>query len=117
MIDTLPGILCHRWLAWGTFDLPSSVVVSPVFEWHSGFPYSVVDVYRHYVGTPASERFPNYFSLDMTAFKTFDIFERKWDLGLQFFNITGHFNPRDVIAVSGAFLIKSEMLKPRAEAR
>jgi hypothetical protein len=57
------------------------------------------DVYRHYVGEPNSARFPNYFSLDVTTFKTFDIFSRKWDLGLQFFNITGHFNPRDVISV------------------
>ena len=28
-----------------------------------------------------------------------DIFSRKMDLGLQVFNLTNHFNPRDVIAV------------------
>jgi hypothetical protein len=36
---------------------------------------------------------------DLTAFKTFDLFSRKMDLGLQVFNLTNHFNPRDVIAV------------------
>jgi hypothetical protein len=45
------------------------------------------------------QRFPNYFAADLTTFKTFDLFGRKADLGLQFFNITSHANPRDVIAV------------------
>ena len=53
------------------------------------------------IGSANSERFPNYFSLDITAFKTFDIINRKWDLGMQFFNVTSHFNPRDVIPVVG----------------
>ena len=38
-----------------------------------------------------SQRFPTYFSLDVTAFKTFDLFGRKIDLGLQVFNLTKHF--------------------------
>lgn len=89
----------HRLRSWATFQFPREIVVSPAVEWRTGFPYSLFDVYRHYVGTPNSERFPNYFSLDVTTFKTFDILSRKWDLGLQFFNLTGHFNPRDVISV------------------
>jgi hypothetical protein len=51
------------------------------------------------VGLPNAERFPTYFSADVTAFKTFDLFGRKADLGLQLFNVTSHFNPRDVVAV------------------
>ncbi|HUK32897.1 MAG TPA: hypothetical protein VLV86_03240, partial [Vicinamibacterales bacterium] len=89
----------HRLRSWATFQFPREIVVSPALEWRTGFPYSLYDVYRHYVGDPNSERFPNYFSLDLTTFKTFDILHRKWDLGLQFFNVTGHFNPRDVISV------------------
>ena len=91
----------HRLRGWATFQFPREIVVSPAVEWRTGFPYSLLDVYRHYVGAPNSERFPNYFSLDLTTFKTFDILSRKWDLGLQFFNVTGHFNPRDVIAIVG----------------
>ena len=37
--------------------------------------------------------------LDLTTFKTFDIFSQQMDLGLQVFNLTNHFNPRDVITV------------------
>jgi hypothetical protein len=89
----------HRLRSWATFGFPHQIVISPAVEWRTGFPYSNYDIYRHYVGDPNSLRFPNYFSLDVTAFKTFDIFGHSWDLGLQFFNVTAHFNPRDVISV------------------
>ena len=89
----------HRLRGWGTFSLPMRVVVSPAIEWRTGFPYSALNVYQHYAEPPNGERFPNYLSADLTAFKTFDLFERKMDLGLQFFNFTSHSNPRDVIAV------------------
>jgi hypothetical protein len=68
-------------------------------EWRTGFPFSALDEYQHYAEAPNTERFPPYFSTDVTAFKTFEIFSRKMDLGLQFFNLTAHPNPRDVIAV------------------
>lgn len=96
------GDVPHRLRGWGTVGLPRSVVVSPAVEWRTGFPYSIVDVNRDYVGPSNSARFPNYFSLDITAFKTFDFRRRKLDLGLQLFNVTGHFNPRDVIPVQGS---------------
>jgi hypothetical protein len=96
----MPTDTPHRLRGWATFNLPENIVFSPAIEWRTGFPYSVVDVDRHYVGTPDSERFPNYFGLDITAFRTFTILGRKMDLGLQFFNLTSHFNPRDVIAVA-----------------
>jgi hypothetical protein len=97
----MPTDTPHRLRGWATFQFPHEIVVSPAVDWRSGFPYSVFDIYRHYVGTANSLRFPTYFSLDVTTFKTFDIIGRKWDLGLQFFNVTGHFNPRDVISVLG----------------
>jgi hypothetical protein len=89
----------HRLRGWATFSLPLRAVVSPAVEWRTGFPYSAQDVFQHYAGEPNSQRFPTYFSADVTAFKTFDLFGRKMDLGMQFFNITSHFNPRDVISV------------------
>ena len=90
----------HRLRGWATFGLPSNIVVSPSIDWRTGFPYSVQDVYRHYVGEPNSERFPNHFAVDVTVYKTFELREHKADLGLQFFNVTSHFNPRDVISVT-----------------
>jgi hypothetical protein len=95
-----PTDVPDRLRAWATLALPLRIVLSPAVEWRSGFPYSDQDVYRHYLGEPNGERLPAYFSTDLTAFKTFDLFARKMDLGLQVFNITGHFNPRDVISVS-----------------
>ncbi len=89
----------HRFRGWATFSLPLRTVVSPSVEWRTGFPFSPLDVYQHHLGEPNSARFPVYFSTDLTAFKTWDLFGRKADLGLQLFNITGHFNPRDVFAV------------------
>jgi hypothetical protein len=97
----MPTDVPHRLRGWATFQFPREIVVSPAIDWRSGFPYSIFDIYRHYIGSANSQRFPSYFSLDVTTFKTFEIVSRKWDLGLQFFNLTGHFNPRDVISVAG----------------
>ena len=60
----------HRLRAWSTFTLPRRVVISPAVEWRTGFPYSVQDMYRHYVGGFNTERLPVYFAVDLTAFKT-----------------------------------------------
>jgi hypothetical protein len=95
-----PSDVTDRLRAWATVALPLRVVVSPAVEWRTGFPYSVQNTYRHYAGAPNGERLPAYFSTDLTVFKTFDLFARKMDLGLQVFNLTNHFNPRDVIAVT-----------------
>jgi hypothetical protein len=97
-----PASVPDRLRAWGTVALPMRVVVSPAIDWRTGFPYSLQDEYRHFIGTPNSLRLPPYFSLDLTTFKTFDLFRQKMDLGLQVFNLTNHFNPRDVIAVVGS---------------
>jgi hypothetical protein len=89
----------HRLRAWSTFTLPYRVVISPAVDWRTGFPYSVQDLYRHYVGGFNTERLPPLFAVDLTTFKTFDVFTRKMDLGVQVFNLTNHFNPRDAISV------------------
>jgi hypothetical protein len=89
----------HRLRAWSTFALPARIVISPAVEWRSGFPYSIQNMSRHYIGGFNTERLPVHFAIDLTAFKTVDVFTRKMDLGLQVFNLTNHFNPRDVISV------------------
>ena len=48
----MPADAPNRMLAWGTFNLPKRVVVSPVIEWHDGFPYSAVDSRYFYLGDP-----------------------------------------------------------------
>jgi len=88
-------------LAWGTFNLPRRIVVSPVVEWRNGFPYSTVDSRYFYAGTPNSERFPAFMSTDLIVYKTFTAKGRNADVGFQLFNATNHRNPRDVYPVAG----------------
>ena len=97
-----PGDAPNRLLAWATVNLPARVVVSPVVEWRSGFPYSVLDERYLYAGTPNTGRYPTFFSTDMVVYKTFTVRQRSADLGVQLFNVTDHNNPRDVYPVLGA---------------
>ena len=91
----------NRVLAWGTFNLPRRVVVSPVVEWRDGFPYSVVDNRYFYASAPNDRRFPAFMSTDFVVYKTFTAKKRNADIGFQLFNATNHFNPRDVYPVIG----------------
>ncbi|MEO8257605.1 MAG: hypothetical protein ABI868_09705 [Acidobacteriota bacterium] len=92
----------QRWLAWGTVNLPLGLVASPVLEWHSGFPYSVVDSRYLYSGEPNGAALPAFMAVDLIAYKTLTVRQRMADVGIQLFNATNHFNPRDVYPVAGA---------------
>lgn len=92
----------NRLLAWSTITLPAGFDVSPTVEWRSGFPYSVVDSQRRFLGTPFSSSFPAFFSLDLAVNKALTIKGKKLKLNVQLFNATNHFNPRDVFAVADA---------------
>jgi hypothetical protein len=91
----------HRVLMWGTFNLPSAIVISPVVEWRSGFPYSTYNAHYAYAGQPNSEQYPAFVSADMIVYKTFTVKDRSADIGMQIFNLTNHNNPRDVYSVVG----------------
>jgi outer membrane receptor protein involved in Fe transport len=91
----------NRVLTWGTFNLPSRVVLSPAVEWHSGFLYSTLNTRYLYEGAPNSLRFPAFVSADMVVYKTVTLRRRDVDLGVQVFNLTNHRNPRDVYPVVG----------------
>jgi outer membrane receptor protein involved in Fe transport len=90
-----------RVLAWGTFNLPRRIVVSPVAEWHSGFLYSAVNDRYLYEGAPNSRSFPHFISTDLVVYKTVTVKKRTADLGIQIFNFTNRRNPRDVHPVIG----------------
>ncbi len=92
----------NRWLAWGTVNLPLGLVASPVLEWRSGFPYSVVDPRYMYAGAPNSASLPAFMAVDLIAYKTVTFRDRMADVGIQLFNATNHFNPREVYPVAGA---------------
>jgi hypothetical protein len=85
-----------RVLAWGTFNLPRRIVVSPMAEWRSGYRFSTVDARYEYDGLANARSFPDFFTLDMVVYKTFSVLRRSADLGFQLQNATDHRNPRDV---------------------
>ena len=88
-----------RFLAWGNIALPHKITISPILEWRSGFPYSVVDQNQNFVGTrnASNLRFPTFFSLDAEISKDFQVTKKyAVRLSLKGFNLTDHFNPRNV---------------------
>ncbi len=91
----------NRLLFWGDFGLPKDIVATPVIEWRSGFPFSLLDEAQNFVGPRnAGGRFPRLMTLDLLVTKGLRIPFRgkkyKGRVGLTIFNITNHWNPRDV---------------------
>lgn len=91
----------HRLLFWGDFGLPFDIVATPVLDWHSGFPFSLLNEQQDFVG-PRNDggRFPQLVTLDLLIMKGLTIPFRgkkyKGRAGFTVFNITNHWNPRDV---------------------
>ena len=98
----LPSSVPNRLVTWGRFQVPWKITASPVLDWHTGFPYSAVDVLQNYVGQPNSLRFPAFFAIDLKLSKDFRIpfvpYVRNHTLrgALAIYNLTDHLNPRDV---------------------
>ena len=94
----------NRMLLWGEFKAPWKVTVLPVYDVHTGFPYSVQNVFREYVGPRNSERYPRFQSVDLQVLRpvTIPIRDRhiKARIGFSVFNVFNHFNPRDVQTIS-----------------
>ncbi len=87
-----------RFLAWGVINLPHAITIAPTLEYRTGFPYTVLDEEQQVLGSRnRGGRFPNLFTLDLQATKEIRLTRtRRARVGLQFFNMTDHFNPRDV---------------------
>ena len=91
----------NRLLFWGDFGLPYDVVATPVVDYRSGFPFSILNEEQDFVG-PRNEggRFPRLLTLDLLVTKGLTIPFRgkkyKGRVGFTLFNITNHWNPRDV---------------------
>lgn len=101
----------NRLLFWGDIGLPKQVTVTPVVDWRTGFPFSLIDEDQNYVGERnRGGRFPNFFTLDLQVTKGLRVPVPSWNVipakfrgkkyggrvGIKLFNITNHWNPRDV---------------------
>jgi hypothetical protein len=93
-----PSDVPNRVVAWGTLRLPYALILGPVVDVHTGFPYSKVDELQNYVGIPNSQHFPTFFSFDFQVYRDFRIplvhnsGSRKIRLGLYMINLTNHGN-------------------------
>lgn len=93
-----PSDVPQRVVVWGRFRLPYEIILGPVLDVHTGFPYSKVDENQNYVGTPNSQRFPTFFSIDFHIYRDFRMpilnhsGSRKFCLGLYTINLTNHGN-------------------------
>ena len=100
----LPFDAPHRFLAYGQIKARFGLIVSPSVEIRSGFPFSLVNERLEFVGArDRSGRFPTYISLDLQVTKDFKIPNfvprfggKRARIGAAVFNLTNHFNPRDV---------------------
>ncbi len=85
----------NRFITWGLLPIPHfrKWTASYFLEWHTGFPYSVVNRELQLVGAPNSYRFPDYFSLNLQVERRFRLLHYEWAFRVGFNNITGHDNP------------------------
>lgn len=97
----LPFDSPNRFLLWADVKLPYDVIASPVVEVRDGFPFSLLDSNREFVGPRnRAGRFPTFASLDLQVIKGLKIpvLGKKYKtwVGVKIFNLTDHFNPRDI---------------------
>jgi hypothetical protein len=91
---SLPGDMPNRFLAWGTISLPDKFRIMPKAEYHTGAPWSSLDVMQNYAGAPNSQRFPSYLSLDARISKDFKVNDKySVRFAVSGSNLTNHFNP------------------------
>ncbi len=95
--SVLPFDVPHRFLFWGSIHLPYGVVLAPVLEIRNGFPFSIIDEDRNFIGSRnRAGRFPAFASLDLQVSKEIKVSKYKARVGVKIFNVTNSFNPRDV---------------------
>jgi outer membrane receptor for ferrienterochelin and colicin len=91
----------NRFLFSGEFHAPWKLLFAPVFDLHTGFPYSVQDEYREYVGPRNTRRYPEFSSFDLQVSRPVSIpaggdRRIRARVGIAVFNLFNHFDPRDV---------------------
>src|SRR5262249_35156314 len=96
----LPFDAPNRFLAWGEWRAPFKVMLLPVLDIHTGFPWSNFDQERAFVGPRNSERYPRFTSFDLQVTRPVSLHfghdKLKARVGVSVFNLFNQFNPRDV---------------------
>jgi hypothetical protein len=89
----------NRILAWAEIAAPWKLTIMPVFDLHTGFPYSVEDELREFVGPRNTQRFPRFNSVDLQVLRQIRLpffKERRAKVGFGIYNLFNRDNARDV---------------------
>jgi hypothetical protein len=93
----------NRFLFWSDIHGPLKLDILPIYDLQTGFPYSVQNEFREYVGPRSSQRFPQFSSTDVQITRPFTVHFRDKGLTLRaggsVFNVFNHDNPRDVQSI------------------
>lgn len=88
----------NRFVLWSTLSGPFKFRLSPAVDIHTGFPYSIVNEFRDFVGPRNyAGRFPRYASVDLEVLRPFHlpVLGKTVMIGMGWFNLLNHFNPID----------------------
>jgi TonB-dependent receptor-like protein len=98
----LPFDAPNRFLAWGEWSAPFKLMLLPVLDVHTGFPWSPIDQAHDFVGPRDSQRYPRFTSFDLQVTRPVRLpiphEHLKARIGFSVFNLFNGFNPRDVQA-------------------
>jgi hypothetical protein len=73
----LPFDAPNRVLFWGVLEAPFKLTVSPVLDVHTGFPYSLVNEYRQFIGPPTLS---GYRASRLSIFRSLVLSRCAWDI-------------------------------------
>jgi hypothetical protein len=82
----------NRFLAWGWLPLPHKIDAASTVDWRTGFPFTLQNDSLEVVGAPYSQRFQNYFSLNLSLERRFTLLGCQWALRAGLDNLTNHPN-------------------------
>jgi hypothetical protein len=93
-----PTDVPNRMIVRGTIGLPGKWVITPVYEWRSGFPWSAVNEFQDFVG-PRNEsgRLPSVSSLDFSLVRPLKVLKYRFTGGIKIYNAFNRGNERDVL--------------------
>jgi hypothetical protein len=92
-----PTDVPNRLIVRGTIGLPGKCVVSPVYEWRTGFPWSAVNEFQDFVGERnRAGRLPTVSTLDFTLARPWRFRKYQFTAGLKVYNVFDAGNERDV---------------------
>ena len=88
----------NRVLSWGSFPTPIwGILFTYLFDFHTGYPYSVINQQQFLIGAANSQRFPDYASLTIGLEKKFGFSHRVFAVRVAVINILNRQNPDVVV--------------------